>query len=175
MFNSYEDLMQAVTERRKDQLVLEVDMGSEYSNEYEAAKRELKQAQAFKTLAGDQEFLSDNLAALEAKAESLKPKARPVWIRFSRLDLIEWSALMKQQNMSPIDQYEKVLNKTFIGVYGSPDSEAEPLSDDPRLLSTKGDLGILPGGAMHQVVQTFMSWQNSGGDVNIRPTKSGQD
>lgn len=50
----------------------------------------------------------------------------------------------------------------------------EPLSTDARLLSSKGIDGILPGGALASVVQNFMAWQNSGGDVTIRPTKSGR-
>lgn len=174
MFNSYEELLQAVQERRQDHLVLEIDLGNTYSQEHEDAKKELAQAKAMKTLAGNQEFLTDNIAGLQARVEETKPEPAPVWVKFSRLDLMEWAVLVKQQGLTPIDQYEKVLNKTFVGVYNAPDAE-EPLSDDPRLMSTKGDLGILPGGAMHSVVQTFMSWQNSGGDVSIRPTKSGQD
>ena len=86
--------------------------------------------------------------------------------------------LVKQQGLTPIDQYEKVLPKTFVGVYGQDPEENEnvvPLSSDPGLLSSKGGKGILPGGALHLVVQAFMSWQNSGGDVSIRPTKSGRD
>ena len=176
MFNSYEELMQAVEERRKDVLTLEIDLGSQYSQEYEDAKRELQQAKALKSLAGNQAFLADNEAALEARVAELKPKGRPVWIRYQRLSLAEWSVLVKQANLTPIEQYEKVLPKTFVGVWGQdPDTGAEPLSTDGALLSSKGDKGILPGGALHQVVQAFMAWQNSGGDVSIRPTKSGQD
>ena len=63
-FNSYEELMQVVEERRADVLTLEVDMGAKYSPEYEAAKRELKQAEALKSLTGDQQFLNDNVEAL---------------------------------------------------------------------------------------------------------------
>ena len=173
MFSSYEELMQAVEKRRKDELVLEVDMGAEFSQAYEDAKKELAQAHALKKLAGDQQFLNDNLTALESRVAELKPESKPVWIKFKRLDLLEWAVLVKTQGLTPIDQYEKVLNKTFIGVFGSEDAE-EPLSADPRLLSTKGDMGILPGGAMNSVVSAFMAWQNSGGEVTIRPTKSGQ-
>jgi hypothetical protein len=94
---------------------------------------------------------------------------------------------MKQGGLDAVDQYEKVLPKTFIGVFGSdpvrPDDlpvEAEweapkPLSTDGSLVSSKGVNGILPGGALHSVVQNFMAWQNSGGEVSIRPTKSGRD
>ena len=176
MFNSYEELMQTVEERRKDVLTLEIDLGSQYSQEYEDAKRELQQAKALKSLAGNQPFLADNEAALEARVAELKPEGRPVWIRYQRLSLAEWSVLVKQANLTPIEQYEKVLPKTFVGVWGQdPDTGAEPLSTDGALLSSKGDKGILPGGALHQVVQAFMAWQNSGGEVSIRPTKSGQD
>lgn len=173
-FNSYEELMQAVEERRQDQLVLEIDLSNEYSHEHEQAKAELKQATAMKALTGDQQFLSDNLEKLKAKVEATRPEAKPIWVRFRRLPLMEWAILTKQVGSAPIDQYEKVLSKTFVGVFNSPDAE-EPISTDTALLSTKGDKGILPGGAMHSVVQAFMSWQNSGGEVNIHPTKSGQD
>ncbi|QFG04685.1 tail assembly chaperone [Microbacterium phage ChickenKing] len=174
-FNSYEELMQAVEERRKDTLTLEVDMGATYSQEHEDAKRELAQAKGLKMLTGNQEFLADNLDALEARVAETKPEAKSVWVRFNRLSLGEWSALLKMAGIQPIDQYEKVLPKTFVGVYGQdPDEEGvEPLSTDPALLSSKGDKGILPGGMLHQVVQAFMAWQNSSGDVTIRPTKSG--
>ena len=175
MFKSYDELMAAVEHRRKDELVLEIDLGAEYSPEHEQAKRELKQAEGMKMLTGNQQFLSDNIAALQARVAETKPEAKPVWVRYRRLELLEWAALTKTANGNAIEQYETVLKKTFIGVYATEEKSEEPLSDDHRLLSTKGDLGILPGGAMHSVVQAFMAWQNSGGDVNIRPTKSGQD
>ena len=172
--NNYEDLMKAVETRRKDQLSLEVDLGSEYSQEYEDAKKALTTAEGMAAIAGGQKFLSDNIETLKAKVASLKPEGAPVWLKYSRLSLIEWAALVKTGGeLTPVDQYEKVLKKTFIGVFNDPDA-AEPLSDDPRLASSKGDLGILTGGAMQNVVQAFMSWQNSGGDVTIRPTKSGR-
>jgi len=178
-FSSYEELMRAVEDRRSDTLTLEVDIGATYSQEYEDAKKELQQAKAMRTLTGNQEFMSNNLEALEASVAEAKPESNPVWIRYNKLQLGEWSALVKQASLTPIDQYEKVLAKTFVGVYGQdPDSEdgsvVEPLSTDAAILSSKGDKGILPGGALHQVVQAFMSWQNSGGEVSIRPTKSGQ-
>lgn len=178
MFNSYEELQAAVEKRRKDVLTLEIDLGSEYSPEHEAAKTELQQAKAMKTIMGGQAFLADNLADLEAAVEATKPEPNSVWVRFRRLDLGAWAQLVKQANLTPVDQYEKVLPDTFIGVWGQdPDSATdvaiEPLSTDGALLSSKGNQGILPGGALHQVVQSFMAWQNSGGDVNIRPTKSG--
>ena len=177
-FSSYEELMEAVEERRQDTLTLEVDLGGTYSQEHEDAKKALQQAQALKMLTGDQQFLSDNLAELEARVAETKPEGKPVWIRFKKLSLMEWAMLVKQQGLTPIDQYEKVLPTTFVGVYGQDPEENEnvvPLSSDPGLLSSKDGNGILPGGALHLVVQAFMSWQNSGGDVSIRPTKSGRD
>ena len=51
----------------------------------------------------------------------------------------------------------------------------EPLTTDSLSVSSKGgSKSILPGGALHSVVQNFMAWQNSGGEVSIRPTKSGR-
>lgn len=182
-FNSYEELKAAVEERRKEVLTLEVDLGTAYSPEYETAKQELQQARAMKSVTGGG-FLGDPVAALEQRVAELKPEPNSVWIQYSKLDLGEWALLMKQAGGQPIDQYEKVLIKTFIGVYGQDPVEPEdatedweaplPLSTDARLLSSKGNDGILPGGALHSVVQNFMSWQNSGGDVTIRPTKSGR-
>ena len=173
MFNSYEELQAAVEKRRNDTLILEIDLGSEFSPEYEDAKKELAKAEALRSLAGEQQFLNDNVAALEVRVAELKPESKPVWVQYRRLDLIAWAALVKTQGLTPIDQYEKCLEKTFVGVFGDEDVTVM-LSDDKRLMSTKGDLGILPGGAMQSVVNSFMSWQNSGGDVTIRPTKSGR-
>lgn len=182
-FNSYDELKAAVAKRRAEVLTLEVDLGSDYSPEYEQAKQELAQAKAMKQVV-DVGFLGgDPVAALEERVASLKPEAQLVWIQYRKLDLGEWAMLMKQAGGQAIDQYEKVLPKTFIAVYGQdpvkPDDAPEdweapqPLSTDASLLSSKGINGILPGGALHSVVQSFMAWQNSGGDVNIRPTKSG--
>lgn len=174
MFSSYEELMQTVEERRKDTLTLEVDLGAEYSPEYEEAKKNLAQAEGLAKL-GETKFLSDNVDTMKAKADALKPHGKPVWIKFKRLDLMEWAVLVKSaSSMTVFEQYEKVLKKTFVGVYGTEDAEV-PLSDDHRLLSSKGTMGILPGGALQGVIQAFMSWQNSGGEVSIRPTKSGRD
>ena len=180
-FNSYEELRAAVEERRNDVLTLEVDLGGTYSQEHEDAKKELAQAKAMKTVLGGQNFLGDNLEALEARVAETKPEANSVWVRYSRLDLGEWALLVKQANLTPIEQYERVLPKTFIGVWGqdpTPDEEGRapgPLSEDAALLSSRGGAkSILPGGALHQVVQAFMAWQNSGGEVSIRPTRSGR-
>lgn len=176
MFNSYEELMQAVNERRIDTLTLEVDLGGAYSPEHEEAKKALQTAKAMQLMAGAA-FLGNNLDALEAKVEETRPEPHSVWIRYKRLDLAAWAVLTKSAaQLTPLEQYEKVLPETFVGVWGQePEEGVEPLSTDGSLLSSKGNNGILPGGALHSVVQTFMSWQNSGGEVSIRPTKSGQD
>lgn len=189
-FNSYEELKAAVAKRRAEILTLEVDLGTGYSPEYEAAKSELAQAKAMKMATGGG-FLGDNIPTLEQRVAELKPEPNSVWIQFSKLDLGEWAVLLKQAGGNSIDQYEKVLPKTFVAVYGQdpvmpedwaethPDGEVwekpEPLSTEARLLSSKGNDGILPGGALNSVIQNFMAWQNSGGDVTIRPTKSGRD
>jgi hypothetical protein len=186
VFSSYEDLMAAVEERRKDLLTLEIDLGGAFSPEHEAAKAELAQAKAMKTALGGAQFLGDNLAELEQRVAETRPEARSVWVQFQKLDLNEWAALMKQAGASPIDQYEKVLFKTFIGVFGEDPAPAEeekpegweppePLTTDSLSVSSKGgSKSILPGGALHSVVQNFMAWQNSGGEVSIRPTRSGR-
>lgn len=182
-FSSYEELKAAVQKRREEVLTLEVDLGTDYSPEYEQAKSELQQAKAMKLATGGG-FLGDNVGPLEQRVAELKPEPNAVWIQYRKLDLAEWAMLMKQTGGQPIEQYEKVLPKTFIGVYGEdpvkPEDAPEdwvapkPLSTDARLLSSKGGAeGILPGGALASVVQNFMAWQNSGGDVTIRPTKSG--
>ena len=184
-FNSYEELKAAVAERRKSVLTLEVDLGGVYSQEHEDAKKDLAQAKAMKTIVGGQGFLGDTEEALQARVAETKPESNSVWVQYRQLDLAEWALLIKQQGLTVIDQYERVLPKTFIGVYGQDPSITEdeegnalpevlPLSTDGSLLSSKGINGILPGGALHQVVQAFMAWQNSGGEVSIRPTKSGR-
>lgn len=171
--NSYEELMAVVENRRKDTLVLEIDLGSEYSQEYEDAKKALKTAEGMAAIAG-KAFLNDNIDTLKARVAELKPEGAPVWLKYTRLGVIEWAALVKTGGeLDAIGQYEKVLKKTFVGIFNAADAE-EALSDDPRLVSSKGDLGILTGGALQAVVQAFMAWQNSGGDVVIRPTKSGR-
>jgi hypothetical protein len=189
VFSSIEELYAAVEERRKEVLTLEVDLGTRYSPEHEEAKAELARAKAMKSVIGGNGFLGDNTAELEQRVEDTRPEARAVWIQFEKLDLNEWAALMKQAAANPVDQYERVLSKTFKGVFGQDPVKPEewdelengewvapePLTTDPLSVSSKGGAkSILPGGALHSVVQNFMAWQNSGGDVSIRPTKSGR-
>lgn len=185
MFNSYEELMQAVEERRQDLLTLVIPMGQVFSPEHEAAKTELAQAKAVKSIVGGG-FLGDNLAELEQRVADTEPESREIWVQFKKLDLNEWAVIMKTLGGSALDQYERVLPKTFVGVFGQdpvePDTwegdepweKPEPLTTSPLAVSSKGgSKSILPGGALNSVVQNFMAWQNSGGDVTIRPTKSG--
>lgn len=189
VFSSYEELMAAVEERRKELLTLEIDLGTKYSPEYEEAKAELAQAKAMKLATGGG-FLGDNIGPLEQRVAQLKPEVRAIWVQYEKLDLNEWASLLKSAGASPLDHYERVLHKVFKGVFGQdpvkPDDwdethedewmAPEPLTTDPLSVSSKGGAkSILPGGSLHSVVQTFIAWQNSGGDVNIRPTKSGRD
>lgn len=189
VFSTYEELMAAVEERRKEILTLEVDLGSAYSPEYEAAKAELAQAKAMKMATGGG-FLGDNIGPLEARVASLKPEPRAVWVQYEKLDLDEWSSLLKTNIGGSIEQYERVLSKVFVGVFGQdpvkPEdwdethegeewAKPEPLITSPLSVSSKGGAkAVLPGGALNSVIQNFMAWQNSGGDVTIRPTKSGR-
>lgn len=177
-FNSYDELKAAVADRRASILTIEVDLGGSYSPEYEAAKTELKQAQAMRTMMGGQQFLGDNISDLEAKVAALRPEPNAVWLQYRQLDLGDWAKLVKKQGVTPLDQYEEVLPQTFIGVFGVDPTEnpdATPLTTDGAAVSSRGNQGILPGGSLHSVVQSFMTWQNSGGEVSIRPTKSGRD
>lgn len=175
MFNSYEELVNAVNERRQEELILEVDMANTYSAEHEEAKKALQVAEGLSQLTGKAEFLSDNMEALRTRVAETRPEAKPIWIRFRRMSLIEWAALTKDQSKTSFEQYETALPKAFIGVYATEDKD-HLLSDDYHLLSMNGDKGILPGGAeMQAVVRSFIQWQNAGGEVSIRPTKSGQD
>lgn len=183
-FNSYEELKAAVDSRRSAVLTMEVEIGSKYSQEYEDAKKELAQAKGMQAVLGGVPFLGDtNLEEFEAKVARLKPEAEVVYVQYRQLDLAAWGAMIRKPNMTPLDQYESVLVDTFIGVYGQDpeqvdefgnEVEVSPLSTNAALVSSKGLDGILPGPLLHSVVQTFMAWQNSGGDVTIRPTKSGR-
>lgn len=176
--NTYEELMSLVEERRKDRLVLQVDVGAAYSQEHEDAKRELEEAKAFKKIAGDQSFLADNMEELIAKVEATRPEPICVWLVYNKLDLKSWSMLVKQSrngNLTPMEQYEKVLAKTFVGIFNDPAADEEHLiSNDHKLVSVENDKGILNGGMMAEVVGAFVAWQNSGGEVSVHPTKSGQ-
>jgi hypothetical protein len=184
-FATYEELKAAVEARRKSVLTLEVDLGGTYSQEHEDAKKELATAKGMKALTGGAGFLGDNIAELEQRVADTRPETQSIWIQFSQLTLDEWGKLLKQANLTAFDQYERVLPQTFIGVFGEdpdPDEKPEgweapkPLTTDARSVSTRGGAdALLPGGSLHSVVQAFMSWQNSGGEVSIRPTKSGRD
>ena len=183
-FATYEELMAAVEQRRKEILTLEIDLGTKYSPEHEAARAELAQAKTVRTITGGG-FLGDNIGDLERRVNETRPTSVGVWVQYQKLDLNEWASLMKQAGVNPIDQYERVLPKTFLGVYGedpAPEEppegwvKPEPLTTDPLAVSSKGGAkSILPGGALSSVIQNFMAWQNSGGEVTIRPTRSGQD
>lgn len=186
-FNSYEELKAAVENRRKSILTLEVDLGGSQSQEHEDAKSELQTAKAMKAMVG-QSFLGDdgNIERLEERVKATRPEPNLVWVQYRKLELDEWSRLVSKPGVTPVDQYETVLPKTFVGLFGQdpirPDDlpedqewvAPEPLTTDASTLSSRGPNGILPGGGLHSVVQAFMAWQNNGGDVNIRPTKSGR-
>lgn len=174
--NTFEELMSLVEERQNDRLILEVDMGGGYSEEHQRAKEDLQKAEAMLMLRGD-DFIGDTLAAQRARVEETRPESVSVWVAFGRIDLKSWSLLVKQgKNMQPIDQYEKALPKTFLGVYSRPECDSNHLlSDDHRLVSSQDEKGILSGGVLNEVISAFMQWQNSGGEVTIHPTKSGQD
>lgn len=175
--NSYEELMQIVNARRDGQLCLEIDLGSEYSVEHEAAKAELQKAEVLKNLTGaDTQFLSDNIDALREKVEATRPEPNVVFARFARIGDKELSILRKEGNRTPYQQYEFVLPKVFIGLFNGPDDDASLLGESPNLVSTEPNVGsVLQGPAVQNVVQAFMSWQNNGGEVSISPTKSGRD
>lgn len=183
VFNSYEELLAAAKKRRAAVLTLEVDLGVEYSPEHEKAKQDYAEAKAmgqiFQGLGGK------NLEQLEQRVAETKPEPNNIWIQYKKLDLGEWTALMKSGGMDPIGQYERVLPKVFVGVYGqdpAPDEAdkpedwemPEPLTTDARSVSSLAEEEcLLPGGSLGSVINTFIAWQNSGGDVNIRPTRSG--
>ena len=178
MFNSYEELKAHVEQQRENTLTLELDLGGTYSPEYEEAKSNLAKAEALQLVAGGQGgFLSNNLAALKAKVEELRPEPKLVWLRFRKLPLEQWAALLKQTGVSPVEQFESVLPDTFVGLFNQdPDvvEDIEPLVADPDVLRVGSSMSVLPGSSLQGVIQAFMSWQNSGGEVNIHPTKSGR-
>lgn len=182
VFNSLEELKAAVDARRAGLLTLELDLGSGYSPEHEEAKKALKVAQGLKTIAGGQGFMSDNIDSLQARVDETRPAPNLVWVQYRRIPLGDWELLMKQKDMTATDQYERVLPKVFVALFGqdpvddegNPVEGVTPLSEDASLLSSRSPNTILPGGGLNSVVQAFMAWQNSGGDVTIRPTKSGR-
>lgn len=191
-FNSLEDLKAAVEDRRQAILTLEIDLGGSYSEEHEKAKSDLRQAEGMSLLMqqGGGAFLSggeSHLEQLRQRVAETKPVTPAIWVQFKKLPLAEWRAITKQVNLDQFDQYERVLPQTFIGLFGedpAPEEEdkpedwvkPEPLTTDARSVSSRGgDDLLLPGGSLNSVVQNFMVWQNSGGDVTIRPTKSGRD
>ena len=173
MINSYEELLAVADKRREETLTIEVDMGAVYSQPHEDAKRELKQAEALSKLSGEG-FLSDNIEKLKERVAETRPEANSVWLRFRRLDISTWALLMKQNMSGAVEQYEKLLPKVFIGVFNDPEAE-EALTTDYKVVSTSNPKSILPGGVLNAVIQNFMAWQNSGGEVSIHPTNSGQD
>lgn len=186
-FSSLEELKAAVEQRRQETLTMEISLDAPYSEEHEQAKRELQMAEVTKAIVGGG-FLGDNLDQLKQRVADTRPETQSVWVRFRKLELDAWAALTKQAGLTATDQFDKVLPETFVALYGedpSPDAPedadetwvapvVEPLSTDYKLLSPTSGEFILPGSGLHSVVQTFMAWQNSGGDVTIRPTKSGR-
>lgn len=187
MFNSYEELKSQVATRRQSTLTLELDMGSEYSQEHEDAKKALAQAEGMQLITGGAGFLSNNLDELKQRVADTKPEAQSVYVQFKKLDLDEWKDLINSKGLDAFAQYEQVLPKTFMGLYGQdpvrPDDlpaevvweKPEPLTTDYHSVSSEGgEERILSGGQLHAIVQNFMTWQNSGGEVTIRPTKSGR-
>lgn len=173
MINSYEELLEVANKRREETLTIEVDMGAVYSPEHEAAKKELRESKALMKLAGENGFLSNDLDKLESRVAETKPTPNLIWVRYRRLDLATWSLLMKSKTKStPFDQYEQVLPKVFEGIFNDPESE-EPITSDHNLVSTVSAKSILSGGVLQSVIQAFMDWQNSGGEVSIHPMSSG--
>lgn len=182
VFNTLEELKASVESRRASVLTIEIDMGAAYSPEHEDAKKKLALAEGMQALSGGQGFLADNLASLKQRVADTRPEHSSVWAQYRRIPLDEWALLIKTQGLTAEDQYERVLPKTFIAVYGqdpvdddgNPVEGVEPLSTDASLMSSRSPNTILPGGGLSSVVTAFMAWQNSGGDVTIRPTRSGR-
>jgi len=173
MISTYEELRRIVEERRSDTLTLEVELGVDYTQEWVDAKQELEQARAMDLLKGAS-FLSSSVKALEEKVQALAPTVEVVWLRYGRVPLLLWASLAKEQGGKAIEQYERVLKDTFIGLYGDADCTVL-ITDDYHVVSQDSPNCILMPGTLMSVIRTFMDWQNSGGRVSIRPTKSGQD
>lgn len=172
MVESYEDLMNLVENRRNDHLIIEVSLGAPYSQEHEDAKAELQKAEAMRSIIGEEGFLSDDVSGLKKRVEDTKPEGESIWVKYKRLDLKLWTRLVSGLGaMKPIDQYVKVLPNTFEGVYSSPEAEDGSLiSDKASLVDPTSNDCILSGNMVMSLVGAFMGWQNSGGDVSIRPT-----
>lgn len=187
-FNNLAELKAAVNKRRQSTVTIEVDLGVEYSPEHEEAKKDLQRAEVLtavvKTAGNGNGFLSDNIQQLKDRVEATRPAANSVFVRFKRLSLERWAEINRTAGVSAVDLYESLLPEAFVGLYGedpSPDVEPdgwvapEPLTTDWRAASFQDEEnGLLPGGALNPVIQAFMAWQNSGGEVTIRPTKSGR-
>ncbi len=181
MFTSYEQLKAKVEERRQSILTLEIEVGADYSQEHEDAKKELAKAEGMTLLAGGQQFLGDNVDKLRARVAETKPPTDSIWVQFSRISLEEFQKLTSASNLTPIDQYERVLPKTFIGLFGQDPVEAaekgepvEPLTKEAYTVSSRHPDAVISGPGLQPVIAAFMAWQNSSGDVSIRPTKSGR-
>lgn len=187
-FTNLEELKAAVEDRRQAVLTLEIDLGGTYSEEHEQAKEELAKAEGMQMLLGGKQFLGeDPLERLKQRVADTRPETPSIWVQFKKLPLGEWRAITKQMSLDQFDQYERVLPGVFIGVFGEDPAPAdedkpegwvkpEPLTVDPRSVSSRSEEEcLLPGGSLASVVQNFMVWQNAGGDVTIRPTKSGRD
>lgn len=190
VFNNLDELKAAVEDRRQAVLTLEIDLGGTYSEEHELAKQELAKAEGMALLLqqGGGNFLNggeSQLDRLRQRVAETKPETPSIWVQFKKLDLEEWRNITKRVSLDQIEQYEQVLGKTFVGLFGEdpapevkPDGwvAPEPLTTNPLSVSSRGGAeALLPGGSLASVVQNFMVWQNSGGDVTIRPTKSGRD
>lgn len=165
--NSYEELLALVEERRQDTLTIAVDMGGEYSSEHEEAKQALQASKALRTLTGEDQFLSTSgLDSLQRQVDETRPPSVQIYIRFKKIPLSMWTALMSKNQTNALQQFHEILPETFLGIWGDPDAE-NPLTSDWTSVDPMNDKCILPGGSIVQIIQTFMNWQNSGSDVTV--------
>lgn len=190
-FTNLEELKAAVEDRRQAVLTLEVDLGGTYSEEHEQAKEDLAKAEGMALLlqqnGGNFMGGESQIDRLKLRVAETRPETPAIWVQFKKLPLGEWRAITKQMSLDQFEQYERVLPGVFIGVFGEDPAPAEedkpegwvkpePLTTDARSVSSRSEEEcLLPGGSLASVVQNFMVWQNAGGDVTIRPTKSGRD
>lgn len=170
MINTYDELVAAVDADRKTTLTVEIPLGTPYSAEYEEAMAELSQAKAVRSLAGNQDFLSDSIPTLEERAESLKPKGEVVYARFRRIPLKVWCVLLKKNENDVVSQYTSTIKDSFIGLFSSADSE-EPITTDYRVVSADDEKSILSGGRLTELISAYLSWQGDGSGVVIHPKK----